>query len=223
MSQLSSDTRLRSLYNKYLYLEDKAYHDKIRFYEHNQQDVYNMRLQDSLWIQSGYLEAVYEVGHYKKYIDISQDFLQRLIFENITYFNGENIYEEILQCRSVAFYQLKSYDESVHVAEQLLNINPERKDTRKILYFAHRSCFQKSLKFIKASSVVLALSAAFVLLFEQIVIASFFPEKVVFYLNITFSIFLPAFVILILSKLLIDALAYRKMRNWYKMAKGRKS
>ena len=98
MSIHKPDTRLRNLYNQYLYLDDKAYYDKVRFYEQNESDVFNMRLEDSLWIQSGYLSALFQIGEYRKYIDKAQKLLQRLIYHNISYFQKffRNLYAVII-------------------------------------------------------------------------------------------------------------------------------
>lgn len=214
MTYFKPDTRLRNLYNQYLYMDDKAYYDKVRFFEQNENDVYNMRLEDSLWIQSGYLDAVFQIGKYKKYCDKSQDILQRLIYHNITNFHDENLYEEVLQKRACAFYNLKDYNRSIHISKELLKINPLRKDTRKILFYAYRSSHKRMLKFIKAAIMASLLSAAFILLFEQIVIASFFPEYIVSFLTITAAIFTPIFMLLIGVKVYIDFKSSYKSRTW---------
>lgn len=219
MTIIPSHTRLRSLYNKYLFLDEKAYYDKIRFYEQNELDVYNMCLEDSLWIQSGYLEAVYKISDYKKYCDKSQDLLERLIFHNISIFQGEDLYQDTLHMRAASFYHLKKYNDSIHTAEQLLKIDSLRNNTAKILFYAHRSSFKKTLKFIKAGLMAALLSTAAVLLFEQIVIASFFPEMITMFLKLIAYIFMPIFTILIGAKIAIDVISLNKTNRWIKKCK----
>lgn len=222
MSIHKPDTRLRNLYNQYLYLDDKAYYDKMRFYEQNESDVFNMRLEDSLWIQSGYLSALFQIGEYRKYIDKAQKLLQRLIYHNISYFQEEDLYEETLHKMACAQYQLKQYDESIQVSKELLKINPERKDTKRVLFCAIRSTHQKSLKFIKAGIIASLLGAAFLLLFEQIVIFSFFPHLADWFLGLIAQIFIPVFIILIFFKLGIDFRSNRRASSWKKNCIERK-
>ena len=219
MTLLPSHTRLRSLYNKYLYLDDNAYYDKVRFYEQNELDVYNMRLEDSLWIQSGYLEAVYKISDYKKYCNKSQDLLERLIFHNISYFQGEDLYQETLHRRAASLYHLKKYEDSIHTAEQLLKIDGCRNNTAKILFYAHRSSYQKTLKVIKAGLMAALLGSASVLLFEQIVVASFFPEMALWFLKLIACIFVPIFTLLVGAKIAIDVISFRKTNSWIKGCK----
>lgn len=222
MSPFKPDTRLRNLYNQYLYMDDKAYYDKVRFYEQNENDIFNMRLEDSLWIHKGYLDAVFQIGNYKKYTDISQALLQRLIYHNISYFQEEDIYEEVLHKRACSFYHIREYDKSIHISKELLKLNPQRKDTKKILFYAYRSSNTKALKIIKGAIMAALLSAAFILLFEQIVVASFFPEYIVNFLTITALVYGPIFILLIGAKVYIDFNSTQKSRKWVKQCTKRK-
>lgn len=222
MSIHKPDTRLRNLYNQYLYLDDKAYYDKVRFYEQNESDVFNMRLEDSLWIQSGYLSALFQIGEYRKFNDKAQRLLQRLIYHNISYFQEEDLYEETLHKMACAKYQLKDYDESMRISKELLKINPERKDTKRVLFCAIRSDHQKSLKFIRAAIIASLLGAAFLLLFEQIVIFSFFPHLVDWFMGLIAQIFIPLFTVLILFKIGIDLRSNMKATKWKKLCIERK-
>ena len=189
MTSFTQDTRLRNLFNQFLYLDEKAFYDKIRFYEQNEMDISNMQMSDYLWIHAYYLDAIFQIGDYRKYTDKAQILLQQIIYNNITIFQGENLYEEILQKRSCSFYHLKQYDQSIHIAQELLKLNPARKDTKKILYFSLRSKHVRFLKFIKAALVTSMLATAFLLLFEQIVVVSFFPNSVNWFLKIIAVIF----------------------------------
>ena len=218
MNPISPHIRLRSLYNKYLYLDDNAYYDKKRFYEQNESDVRNMKLADSLWIESGYLEALFKISEYGKFCQKSQIFLERLIYHNISYFNGEQIFEDILHKRAASFYQLRDYDSSIHNARELIKINPDRKDTQKILFYALRSSHKKTLKIIKACLMAFFLAAAVSLMLYQIIILSFFPEYSVLLIKIICWVFIPAFVSLIGAKIAIDVKSFLRVKS---IAKGK--
>jgi len=216
MNPISPHTRLRSLYNKYLYLDDNAYYDKKRFYEQNESDVQNMKLADSLWIESGYLDALFKISDYNKFCDKSQLFLERLIFHNISYFNGEQLFENILHKRAASYYQLRNYKKSIHNASELLKINPDRKDTQKILFYAIRSSHKLALKIIKASLMAFFLVTAVLLMFYQIVILSFFPDLNVVFLTTICWICIPIFLLLIGAKFGIDIKSYMKVKSFTK-------
>lgn len=212
MTPISQDTRLRNLYNQYLYLDDKAFYDKIRFYEQNENDVQIMRLEDSLWIQSEYLEAVFQTGDYNKYNKRSQDYLERLIYHNIKYFHGENPFEEVLHKKAASLYHAKRYDEAIENACQLLNINPTRKDTKKVLFYAHRSSHVFALKCIKAGLMGGLMMTAFLLLFQQLIVATFFATISDWFLDMTMWISLPVFTFFIGYMCFIDLKCRRKVR-----------
>ena len=214
MSPLKPDTRLRNLYNQFLYMDEKAFYDKVRFFEQNESDVFNMNLNDSIWIQSVYLDAVFQIGDYRKYVDKSQKLLQRIVYYNISQFQGEDLYEEVLQKRASSFYHLRKYDDCARIAQELLKINPSRKDTKTVLLYTIRSSFEKINKIIKALFITALFGAAFVLIFYQIVIFSFFPSIAEWFLDLTANIFAPIFLLLISAKVIIDLYARMKVKKW---------
>ena len=219
MNPLSPHIRLRNLYNQYLYLDDKAYYDKVRFYEQNNLDIQIMRLEDSLWIQNGYLESLYHIGDFRKYVNKSQSFLEKLIDHNISYFQGENPFEEVLHKRATSYYHLQEYDKSIDLAKQLININSARKDTIRVLFFAQRSSHILALKLIKAGIMASLLMAAFLLLFHQIVVANFFANISEWFLSLSMQISIVFFSILIICKLYIDIKARLLTNKWVANAK----
>ncbi len=219
MNPLSSHTRLRSLYNKYLYLDDHAYYDKKRFFEQNESDIYNMKLADAMWIETGYLQALFMTNEYGKFCHRSQVFLEKLIFHNISYFNEEQIFEKILHQRAAAYYQLRAYDKSIHNAKELLKINPERKDTKKILFYAIRSSHKKTLKAIKAGFMVFFLISAMLLLVHQIIVLSFYAAHHLEFLQLICFICIPMFLLLIGTKLGLDLKSYLQVKRFLKHKK----
>ncbi len=223
MSPLSSDTRLRNLYNQYLYMDDKAFYDKIRFFDQNESDIMLMRLEDSLWIQSGYLDALFQTGEYKKYNDKSQQFLQRLIYHNIDYFHGENPYEETLHKKATALYHMRSYTPCIEHAKQLININPKRKDTRRVLFSAHRSAHTFALKLIKAGLMATLLMTAFLLVFQQIIVASFFSKMSHWFLQLILAITVPFLSFFLVYKVFIDIKCWIQAKKWIDQAKHKKT
>jgi tetratricopeptide (TPR) repeat protein len=216
MNPLSPHTRLRSLYNKYLYLDDKAYYDKKRFFEQNESDIKNMKLSDALWIESGYLQALFMTNDYGKFCKHSQNFLEKLIFHNISYFNEEQLFEKILHQRSAAFYQLKDYEQSIHNAKELLKINPHRKDTRKILYYALRSSHKKALKAVKAGLMVFFIFSGVLLMFHQIFILSFRPDLNMWFIKLMAGICIPIFLTLMGVKFGIYLKSYLQIKKFVK-------
>ena len=216
MNPLSPHTRLRSLYNKYLYLDDSAYYDKKRFFEQNEADIQNMKLSDVLWIESGYLQALFMTNDYGKFCKRSQDFLEKLIFHNISYFNEEQLFEKILHQRAVAFYQLKNYEKSIHNAKELLKINPDRKDTSKILFYALRSSHIHTLKAVKAGFMVFFIFSGVLLMIHQIVVLSFFPEYNMDFIKLMCFICIPTFLVLIGIKCGIDIKSFFQIRKLIK-------
>ncbi len=216
MNPLSSHTRLRSLYNKYLYLDDNAYYDKKRFFEQNESDIKNMKLSDALWIESGYLQALFMTNDYGRFCKRSQDFLEKLIFHNISYFNEEMLFEKLLHQRASAFYQLKDYKQSIHNAKELLKINPSRKDTRKILFYALRSSHVKTLKAVKAGFMAFFIFSGVLLMIHQIFILSFRPDLNIFYVKLMVGICVPIFLILLGVKCGVDIKSFLHIKKLLK-------
>lgn len=214
MNPLPSHTRLKSLYNKYLYLDDKAYYDKKRFFEKNELEIANMKLADAIWIEEGYLDALYMTNDYGKFCKRSQKFLEKLIYHNISYFNEEQLFEKILHRRAVSYYRLRQYENSIHNAKELIKINPDRKDTRKVLFYAIRSSHKKTLKIIKAGFIVFFLSSSMMLLFHQIIILSFFGELNEWYLKLILWICGPTFLVLLMTKVSIDIKSYLAVNSF---------
>lgn len=208
MRESISSTSLKSIYDQYMCIDDQAFYDKIRYFEKYEEEVLQMNLKASIYIHYEYLKALYLVEDFGKYIYQSQHMLERIIEENIGIFQGEDLFQEVLQRRAASYYYLSRYKEATYHAKELLAIDFQRKDTKRVLYFSVRNSFVRFRKFLKAALLVVSFTGAITLLFEQIVVASFYPDQAIWIIQYTILVFIALYVLLIIGKLYTDISAW---------------
>lgn len=205
--------RLRSLYQQYLELDENAFYDKVRFFEQNVSDIRLLEVKKALSIEFEYLEALFSVGHYKTYIDASQEFLQIMIDNNLDYIKDKNAYHEVVYHRALSMYLTKSYDESKFIAKQLLAMNVRPKDTKRLLFYIEKHNQSKPRTILKAAMITLLISSAILLITAQVVVISFYPEFANAFLNGIAIAILPGFFVIGVAHMYMQFTAWSRVQG----------
>lgn len=168
--------RLQNLYKKYTSLEGDAHYDVIRFYEHNEEDLVWLPINQSLNIEKHYLKALFSVERYEKYAYRSQLFLERLIYNNVTVLDGEKVFEETIYNRAVSLYYCNRFDESQHVVEELLKIDGQHTESRYLYFVLQKQKDTYPFKCLKIGLVVMIFLSILLLIAYQFIVSMHYPE-----------------------------------------------
>ena len=165
-----------SIYYDFKRIEERAYLEKIKFFEKNKDRIEKLDIILSTEIWFYYSQSSFEVGDYRKYIKLSEILLPRVIEENIYYFGSINVYETILFHKGACHLNLEEFDEADHIFSELVKI-----DKTNILYkrvflqnqFAQKIRASQPIKLFSAVLFLLVLGCGF---FEMLFISPFYPE-----------------------------------------------
>lgn len=150
--------------------------DIAKLYESKQEEIMLLSAERRLDILHMYIESLFELRDFykmKKEVDV---LLYLSLSEEIPVEYGKLYYEDALFWKAKASLELMEYDESQHILEQLRKINPKKKEYRSTLL----KCLFKNkpdyVRTFRAITILLFLVAAIVILFEILIIQSFFME-----------------------------------------------
>ncbi len=169
-------THTQDLLDHFRELDSSAHSEIVSFYETHKKSLSGLDTESFLEIELGYANALFELGKYEHFLTVVQYLLESLIFNNIKYLKGEDIYQKLLLRKAAAHYHLLEFVSSERVLWELLHINPEHHAASYLL----KRCLIKSepsyLIKVKGLSIVLFLLSALIISIELLLIRPFFEE-----------------------------------------------
>lgn len=169
-------TYQNEVYYQYLAIEEKAYHEKIKFIKANQGVITKLEGELMVEIMTNYALALNEVNNNLPAIKLCDELIAYVIDKNIYSVEGKNIFHELLALKAVCLYKEKEAQKAEHVFKELIKMNPERTDYRiwlnRVLALKNRNEEQK----IRAFCILLFLSAGAIIGIELFIVRPFYPE-----------------------------------------------
>lgn len=117
------NTQSNQVYLRYFRLGETAYREKVRFYEENPDAISSLYFDERLEIDFDYLYCLFEVGRYERYLAKVDPLIELIVSENIYEHRGENIFEELIFRKAACLYQMKHFQKSETILQQLVRMN----------------------------------------------------------------------------------------------------
>ncbi len=164
-----------SIYYAFKCIEERAYLEKIKFFEKNKDAIENLDAELSTEIWFYYAQASFEIGEYKKYTSLAEELLPRIINENIYYFNEVNVFETVLFHKGASHLNLEEYSTSNHIFSELIKIDKEnRLYARAFLQNKFSEKIKSSIP-VKIFGVLLIVLIILFSLAEMLIVNPFYP------------------------------------------------
>lgn len=215
--------RLQNLYKKYASLDGDSHYDVIRFYEHNEEDLAWLPLKQSLNIEHHYLKALFCVERYEKYAFKSQLFLQRLIYHNVSDFDGEKVFEDTIYNRAVSLYYCNRFEESQQVIEELLKMETDHAESKYLYFVLQKQQDIHGFKWLKAGLVVMIFLSVLLLLVHQFIVAIYYPEFSHDFLDGVAFLMLPVLLLFIIAQVYLILKARLRVISFISACKRKKN
>ncbi len=199
------------VYDQFHEIEETAFRDIIQFYEHNKESIDNLDIMAHLEVRSVYAMALFETSRYRDFIKLAQDYLETLIFHNIQFLNGEDVYQKILFKKAAAHYQLLEYTRAEKILWDLVRINP---DNSVASFLLKRSIIHNQPNYIsqlKGASILLFLVSVALIAGELLIVRPFFEAWAFHFEFARTAIFMIGFLLLVVSDGLHRLLTFRKV------------
>lgn len=188
--------RIRNLYNQFHCIEETAHYDIVRFFDSYSDDISIMPEGDSMEIHKAFLESLFIIGRYNRFMEESQFFLERLLNSEFFYNTDKDVYRLTVLRRAVAAYHTGQHAMAEEIVREALRMNPYQETGRKLLRQIEKNKFKTTLNIVKASLILMIIVVACLIIVEQVVVISFFPDFAEQFLNIIMLVSMPIFLFL---------------------------
>lgn len=181
---MNRDNIYDDLYFRYYNLGYNAYYDKVRFYEEYVKENSSLLYEEKFDLTLDYLLSIFAIGKYNKFLKLVDPIIETIIKENIYSVHEQDLFELLLFKKAAALHNLKKYDASIYISNQLVKINPKETDYKKLLWLA---IFQKKVPF--SLQKLLSVLSFFGLMTVGVYIMSFFKNNFNNFLEIINQLF----------------------------------
>ncbi|NND33621.1 MAG: hypothetical protein HKN76_13605 [Saprospiraceae bacterium] len=194
---------------EYRKIDPAAHRDIIRFYELHKQRLHGLDVEKFLEIELGYTNALFELTRYEAFLVRTKYLLETLIYHNVKYLNGEDVYEKLLLRKAAAHYHILELSTAQTILWQLLKMNP---DNQSAAYLVKRCLIRETPDYIRrvqGASIFLFLLSAAMIAVELLIIHPFFSQHAELLEFVRTSVFLSAL------GLLIGAQIFHRLRSYH--------
>jgi hypothetical protein len=159
-------------------IPEKNFSRQIYFIEKHMDIVENMDSYFRIDLLDKYNNALFEIGHFRKCLDRIESLIYDVINENFDS-GGEDLFCILLRRKASALYHLGEFEQSAFISSELMKINPDLKDTNKLITSSAYRLIKEKTKSLRAVAVMMLIFGITVTCFDLLVIQNFYPEQVV--------------------------------------------
>ena len=161
---------------QYRNLDPSAHREIIRFYELHKKRLRHLDVELFLEIELGYTNALFELARYEPFLVRTKYLLEALIYNNIKYINGEDVYEKLLLRKAAAHYHLLELSTAQNLLWQVLKMNP---DNQSAAYLAKKCLIKETPSYFRKTQgicIFLFLVSAAIIAVELLILHPFFDQ-----------------------------------------------
>ena len=191
-----------SIYQRFKKIESGQYREIIRFYEGCKDQIIELKFGEYFELQTLYTLALYEIGAYESFLSCVGQIIEESVINNIKYFHGRDIYQELLFKKANAHFQLFQYARATHILKELIKIAPDEKS---YLHLLKRTLSNRKPQYVhntRAASVFIFILTSIIIAVEILVVRNFWSEFVYLIEGVRNGLFVLGLVVLIGGDLL---------------------
>jgi hypothetical protein len=162
----------------------------------------------------GYTNALFDLGRYEPFLVRTKFLLETLIFHNVKYLNGEDVYEKLLLRKAAAHYHLMELSTAETVLWQILKMSPDNQAAAYLLKKCMIRQRPEYLRRLQGICIFLFLLSATVIGIELLVVQPFFQQYADEVEQLRIVIFVGALVILMGSHI------FHRLRSFHLVNRG---
>ena len=152
------------------------YRSIVQFYEDSENDIKQLDFDEYFELFLAYGDALFEMGAYQNHLEIADQAIETTIEHNIKFYQGQDVYFELLFKKAASHYNLLEYKKAEHILKELIKMDTTNQVTIRFLKKCVRQDKPSFLKKTRAFSVLCFLLTALVISIELIVVRPLFEE-----------------------------------------------
>lgn len=169
-------TYYSKIYRDFKALDERAFRDMVRFYEEREDDIKQLEFGEFFELLIAYIDALFEIGSYRKYLLLVDYAIECSITYNIQYLAHRDIYYHLLFRKAASLYNTLAYDKADYILRELIRMNPEKAEVNQFLKKCLRKTKPAIVRHSRAASILLFLLAALVICVEVLFVRPFMGE-----------------------------------------------
>ena len=173
----------------------------------------NLEMEDYLEIELGYTNALFELGRYESFLASTQFLLESLIYHNVQFINGEDVYEKLLVRKAAAHFNLLELEIAETVLWEILKMNPQNRAAEYLLQRTLIRLQPNYLKNCRSLGICLFLLSAIIIGAELLFFRPFYERHVDTLKILEVVVFLGAVFIIVAADSLHRLRSHRRVRN----------
>ena len=159
-----------NLYAHFKEVGGHSYRSVVQFWDQHKQEIQHLPIKRYFELLNEYGRALFELGKYKNYLNVAEEIIELSIEYNISTWEDKDVIRHTLVKKAAAHYHLFETDKSEHLLKELLKLQADHKAGRLLL----ERCMMRKKRHAshswKAATVILMLSAAFVVAIELCIV-----------------------------------------------------
>jgi len=204
------------VYQDYQVIGPKDHQERIRFYEHNREDIVKLPFKKRLEISLEYTVSLFEVGEYYQYLKHVDKLLHIAIEENLFSLDGDDIYQELLFRKACSLHNIVDYHAADHVFSELIRID----NNNKVYQQAYKKNKVSHLRYLgqrsRTITILLLFLTGILIGVELLIVRPFFAEQAEIFQWVRMSVFGVALAGIIVQEIAIRFLASANIRKMIK-------
>ncbi len=163
-----------SSYFEFIEIDLDAHHEKVRFFEENRDEIYQLDFNYKIFIWCDYAISVFELGRYQEFIKLADELIPTVIKENIYRIRDVDIYTALLFRKGASLYNINKLEEAEYIFSELCKIEKDIIHQKAWIQTMQR-ILKGNLRYLQAISVLLFILTAVIIAVELLVIRNFYP------------------------------------------------
>lgn len=169
-------SRTTEAYIGFLKIADKAYAEKIRYFEDNSSVFRVLPEEEKFELNLSYTLALFEVGAYEKYLKTSDILIEWIFAENIITFKGKDVARQLLFRKACCLYNTQKYGPARKLATQVYRMYPDSPQNKILLRNIIYKIKEPAIQNIRAGVVVMYIVSAIIIAVHLFLIQPFYSE-----------------------------------------------
>lgn len=166
----------KDFYFEYHRIGNKAYRDKVRYYEENKSSVGHLSYEERVDVELDYVICLFEIGKYHKFLSKVESLIVVVIQDNIYNYNGINIYNDLLFKKSACLFNTGQYNKSEKILKTVVNLDPENDFARTLYGRCKRKQGRDWYEISKGLAMVFIIASIGIAMAEIFFFKPFYPE-----------------------------------------------
>lgn len=207
-------THQSAVYQGFETLDKRNYHEIIRFCDRNRVEMKQLNFEEFFIMELAYCNALFQMDCFEKHIETANEVIKLSIFNNVQYYQGEDIYHKTLFQKAQTHRFLGELPPAIHITKELIKMNSENKEYQQFLKLCYTNDELPILELLRGYGVLISFIAAILFLLNILIVEPFYPDFV-FVINLSSVTGLVIGGFMLAAGLTIHRWkAYRKFRNF---------